>query len=82
MAGLGDGGGIASSGRSHFQFLEHEGEQVIPTREVEIARESAQIIEEVAPCAQGMPNRLIHCTSEMQRRVKEKGQEQHREQHC
>ena len=58
----------------------HEGQEFIPTGEVEIAGQGSEVVEEGPTSAQCLSDGLIDQTREMEHRVKEKSQEQQREQ--
>ena len=58
------------SARGQFQLPVHEGEQFVPTREVEVAGEGSQIVEEGAPGAQLLADGLILWARQMQHGVK------------
>ena len=55
-----DGVGQANSTCVKLQLPSHKGEHVIPTGKVKVASQSSQIVEEVPPSTQGLPDGLIH----------------------
>jgi len=61
--------------------LIHEGEQFLPTGEVEVAGQRAQVVEEGAADRQFTAHSLVCQATEVQSGVEEKGQQQERQQY-
>jgi hypothetical protein len=67
--------GSPNSAGIQFQALVHEGKELVPGGELEIAQQRVDVLEELSSRAQGLPDQAILFVYEVQDGVEEEGQQ-------